>query len=175
MFPKDQSVEEVLAQPAEAVLAFVRQHESAIDGSLPWQELAEAALNKATAVPDGLTWATAAVLLGDRLAERCDERRDRAHFAKAVMELRALMLNAHGPESGHPVLDPMILEAWFFRGLELRYEKAARMLGREDELPTEEFLALNRLKDRVRILRSVARQEMFRRGLELEQWYGLVE
>ena len=54
-------------------------------------------------------------------------------------------------------------------------EKAARMLGREDELPTEEFLALNRLKDRVRILRSVARQEMFRRGEELEQWYGLVE
>src|SRR5207249_1480966 len=135
---------------------------------------AERVLTKAASQND-LAWATAGVLLGDRLAERCDERRDRAHFAKAAMELRALMLNAHGPESGHPVLDPMILEAWFFRGLELRYEKAARMLGREDELPTEAFLALNRLKDRVRVLRSVERQGIFRRGEELEQWYGLME
>ena len=66
-------------------------------------------------------------------------------------------------------------DAWFFRGLELRYEKAAQMLEREDTLPSEEFLALSWLKDRIRVLRSVQNQSVFQRGVELEQWYNLVE
>jgi hypothetical protein len=177
VFPNDQSVEELLAQPADAVLEFVRQHKSAIDGSLPWQELAEGAKNQAMSradSPDALTWAATAVMLYDRLGERCDEPRTRAQCTNAAMSLRAEMLNAHGPQSAHLVLDPMNLEAWFFRSLEWRYEKVARMMQNEDELSSDEFQSLKRLKERTRILQSVRSQDWFQRGDELALWYGLI-
>jgi len=177
VFPQDRTVAEWLAQPADDVLAFVRQQESAIDGSLAWRELAEGATTEATSraeSPDALTWATAAVILYDRLGERCAERRTRAQCTNAAMSLRAEMLNAHGPQSAHLVLDPMNLEAWFFRNLEWRYEKVARMMQNEDEVSSEEFQSLKRLKERARILQSVDTQAWFQRGDELALWYGLV-
>jgi hypothetical protein len=175
MFPNDTTVEDLLAQPADAVLAMVREQESKIDGSRPWHELAEGATSKATSGADAeaLTWATAAVILLDRLGERGDGRRTREKSVNAAMELRAAMLNAHGPQATHPLLDPMILEAWFFRGLELRYEKAMRMLDNEGELTAEQFQSLKRLKDRIRILRSLEKQQWYQRGDELEMWYQL--
>jgi hypothetical protein len=177
VFPQDQTAAELLAQPADDVFAFVRQQESAIDGSLPWQELAEGAKTHATSradSADALTWATTAVILYDRLGERCAERRTRAQCTNAAMSLRAEMLNAHGPHSAHLVLDPMNLEAWFFRNLEWRYEKVARMMQNEDELSSDEFQSLKRLKERTRILQSVRTQEWFQRGDELALWYGLI-
>lgn len=179
MFPKDETVHDMLDRPADSVLDFIRNHIESVDGSLPWLDLAEGVSTKATSRPDvaspeALAWATAAVLLFDRLGERCEEGRDRTASTKAAMSLRAYMLNAHGPQSGHPVLDPMILEAWFFRGLEWRYEQVAQKLQSESDLSSSEFVSLNRLKDRIRILKSVHFQDQFQRPDELSMWYQLV-
>jgi hypothetical protein len=176
MFPKDQTALDMLDRPPDAVLDFIRHNLDSVDGTLPWQQLARALSEKVisesvAASSNALDWASAAVLLLDRLGDRCDEERTRYSSIKAAMSLRAHCLNAFGAERGHTVLDPMILEAWFFRGLEWRYERAAQMMQAEDDLTPEESKSLNRLKDRIRILKSVAVQEHFLRPDELAMWY----
>ena len=136
----------------------------------------QVSLSQATSpAPDALTWATIAVLIGDRLAERCHQPGDRSAAAVEAMSLRVCMLNAVGPRPGHPVLDPATVENWFFRNLDMPYESALHQSRYVGQLSTDEFLTLSRLKDRIRIMCGVKSQELFRRADELARWYWLLE
>jgi hypothetical protein len=91
------------------------------------------------------------------------------------MSLRAVLIQKIGPQPGHPHLDPAILEDWFFRRLDLSHEEAVSMSRNALNLTTEDFLRLNALKDRVRLMRSVDPQQLFRRADELNRWYELLD
>lgn len=176
MILTDDTAQNILSHPADAVLDFVRHNLDSVDDSLPWQNFAMVVKDKAISLPaspEVLTWATAAVLLLDRLGERCSDSRPRAAATKAAMALRAAMINAHGTQNAHPVLDPMILEAWFFRGLAWRYERVAQMLNSETELSWDQVSDLKRLKDGIRILKSVTNQGVFKKSDELDMWYAI--
>jgi hypothetical protein len=85
------------------------------------------------------------------------------------------MVNAHGPQANHSVRDPAILEDWFFQQLDVPFEQAVSMAGNSTNLPTEQLLRLGRLKDRVRLMKCIKPQEVFRRLDELNVWYTLLD
>lgn len=178
MFPSDQSAVEMMRWPPGDVLARVRRHLEAVDCGEGWQDLAYGCSSSATCGPkpddEAATWATAAVLVYDRLGEVCAPS-ERARFSDTGMSLRAWAINELGPRSGDPVRDPAILEDWFFRRLDLPYEVAVSMSENLLTLSTEDFLRLSRLKDRVRLMGSVRPQELFQRIDEIRNWYAIIK
>jgi hypothetical protein len=177
MFSQYQPGNDLLLRPSDAVLAEVKQHYGEIECSRWWQDVAEVSSSRAacsTGLSEGvvLAWATIAVVVFDRLGEICPE--GSGSFTTSSMGLRAFMINRLGPRAGHVVLDPTVLEEWFFRRLELPYEEAISKSRQAASLPTDEFLLLNRLKDRIRIMRSVQSQHLFRQEDELSRWYALL-
>jgi hypothetical protein len=119
-------------------------------------------------------WATAAVLIYDRLGEICTKPSDRSHFATSGMSIRAFLINKLGPRPGHPALDPATLENWFFQRLDMHHEQAVAMSRDPLNLSTQDFLQINSLKDRARLLKSVQPQQLFHRADELKRWYELL-
>jgi len=180
VLPEDRTVTDLLAQPADAVLAFVQRHRAAIDCMPAWRDLAYGAGAKPICwsdptTADALTWAAVAVLIADCLAECCHQPGERSAAALEAMSLRACMLNTFGPRPGHPVLDPPVLEDWFFKNVDIPYESALHQSRYIVQLSTNDFLTLSRLKDRIRIMQGVKSQQLFRRADELARWYKLLE
>ena len=85
------------------------------------------------------------------------------------------MIDRFGPQPGHPARDPAILEDWFFRRLNKPFEEVLSMSKNAQNLSTEDFLRLCSLKDRVRLMKGVQRQEVFCRRDELNRWYELLD
>jgi hypothetical protein len=180
MLPAKRSVGDVLEWCPEAVLAWVQQHCPAIDCREDWQDLAygcssTATCNSGLSEDEVVAWATAAVLIYDRLGEICAKPSDRSYFAASAMSLRAFMINKFGPQSGHPVKDPKILEDWFFRRVDMPHAAAVLMSENSLNLSTPDFLRISSLKDRVRLMRSVQPQQGFARRDELNRWYELLD
>jgi hypothetical protein len=180
MLPDNQSVSDLLGNTPEAVLAWVYLHLSAIDCNQDWQDLAygcslEATISSDLSDDELVQWATAAVLLYDCLGEICNKPSERYRFLASGMALRASVINDLGPEVGHPVRDPAILEGWFFRSLDMAFEESAVMARNSISLPTDELLRLSRLKDRLRLMKCVQPQQLFSRTDELNRWYELLD
>lgn len=174
-----QSLDDVLGQAPGAILTWVQHHRAAIECSQDWQDLAYNCSSTATTNPhlsddEMLTWATVAVLIYDRLGEVCPNSSDRSSFSTSGMSLRAFLINKFGPQPGHLVRDPATLEDWFFRRLDIPYEEAVSMSQNLLNLSTEDFLRFNSLKNRMRLMKCMQHQELFRRLEELNRWYELL-
>ena len=111
----------------------------------------------------------------NRLSEVCSNSSDKARFIAEGMGSRAFAIKKLGGQAGHPIRDPAILEQRFFEDLDPSYEDAAAMQKNSPNLSTQDFLLLNRLKDRVRIMKGVEPQQVFCRWDELSRWYELLE
>lgn len=85
------------------------------------------------------------------------------------------MIDKSGPQPSHPARDPTILEDWFFRQLNKPFEEVFSMSKNARNLSPEDFLRISSLKDRVRLMKSVQRQQVFRRNDELSKWYQLLD
>ena len=179
MFQGPPSVNDLLARPAHAVLAFVQDGREAIDCSQEWKDLAEGASTSATCdarlnASEVQAWATVAVLILERLSEKCADEPNRPDYEKAAMSLRAYMINRFGHQMGHPVLDAETIENWFFRRVDLTYDEATAMNERVNALDAYHFLKLSSLKDRIRIMRSLPMRVPFRNAEEVFKWFSLV-
>jgi len=119
-------------------------------------------------------WATVAVMVYDRLGEICSEASNRFSFTKSGMSLRAFIINKVGPQPGHPLQDPAILEDWFFRQLIIPYEEAVSMSRNQSNLSSKDFLRISSLKDLMRLMKCVQPQELFCRNEELTRWYEVL-
>jgi hypothetical protein len=100
MLPGDHSVSEVLKWSPEAAVGWVQQHRAAIDCSQEWQDLAygcssTSVCNSGRNDDELLAWATAAVVVYDRLGQTCVKPSGRRHAA-SVMSLRAFVINKLG-------------------------------------------------------------------------------
>jgi len=140
---------------------------------LEWQDVAEFASSRAVCdsrldAKEAIEWATVAVLVFDRLTEVCQV--NSAHYEFDGMSLRAGMVRDYGPEAGHPVLDPALVENWFFRRLKVSLEEAVALWANVAQLPTEVFLRLASLKDRLRVIRPVFLKGLIRRKDDLAKW-----
>lgn len=169
-----------LDSPPKDILALVMRNRHAIDCTPAWQELAyrcrsALVINTNISNIDFDPLVTATVLLYERLSETCTNSTDQSEYIEAEMYSRAIGINKLGPQSGHPARDPEILERRFFDQLALPYSTAVAMEQNALNLSTYDFLRLNKLKDQVRIMKSVHAQELFQRGDELNQWYNLLE
>jgi hypothetical protein len=180
MLPDNQSLADVLRLPPGEALTWVQCHSAAIDCCEDWQTLAygwssDAATNSNFTDDEDLALTTAAILIYDRLGEICPKSSDRYSFTECGMSSRAFVINKFGPQPGNPVQDPAILEDWFFRRLDLPHEEAVSMSKNSVKLSTEDFLRISSLKDRVRLMKTVQPQQVFRRRDELDRWYELLE
>jgi len=180
MLPDNQSLDDLLGQAPGAVLAWVRHHHAAIHCNQDWQDLAYTSSSTAAINPDlcddeVLTWVTVAVLVYDRLGEVCPEPSDRYRFTTSGMSFRAFAISKFGPQPGHPVRDPAILENWFFQRLVIPYADAVSMSKNLSNLSTEDFLRISSLKDCIRLMKCVQPQELFCRTEELNRWFELLD
>jgi hypothetical protein len=180
MLPGNKSVSDLLRLPPTSMLAWVQQHSAAIDCSQDWQDLAYGSSSRLDvdarlSDEDFEALASAAVLIYDRLGETCTKASERSSSISDSMALRAVVISKFGPQSGHPVRDPGTLEDWFFRRLNVPFEKAVSMARDSLKLSTADFLWISSLKDRVRLMKSVQPQQVFSRKDELNRWYELLE
>jgi hypothetical protein len=179
MLPENRTVEDVLKWSPQKVLDWVQLHLEAIDRCEDWQTLAygcrlEVTVSGGQSDEDIDVWACAGVLIYDCLGRVCTNPADRSQATESEMSLRAFMVDRFGPQSGHTARDPAVLEDWFFRRLSLSFEDALAMSKNSISLSTDDFLRVSSLKDRVRLMKSIRSQQMFRRIDELNKWYGLL-
>ena len=179
MLPENRTVVDVLKWPPQKMLAWIQQHLKAIDCSEDWQTLAygcslEATVSGGSSDEDIDVWACACVLIYDCQGRGGTDASDRSEATESEMSLRAFMIDKFGPQSGHPARDPAVLEDWFFRRLSLSFEEALSMSKNSPSLSTDDFLLVSSLKDRVRLMKSIRSQQVFRRIDELNRWYNLL-
>jgi len=160
-------------------MSLFQQQMMAIECNEDWQQLAYGCRLEATVScdrwkEDTEVWAFIAVRIYDRLGTICPKPSERYAFADTGMSLRAFMIAKFGPQAGHPTRDPAIVEDWFFERLDLSFEEASSFELNLPSLSTRDFLRVSCLKDRVRLMKRMRPQQMFRRTEELDKWYGLL-
>lgn len=180
MLPDRRSPKTVLEQAPEAVLAWVRQHLPCIDCDEGWEIIAygcdlEVSLSSELTDDEILALSMSSILIHERLWEICPNSPNRYSFIGSAMGTRASLIQQFGPRAGDPFRDPAYLEDWFFRRLSLSYDAAAAMLNNLPNLPINEILRIYTLMDRLRLLKKMQPQEMFRRAEELNRWYALLD
>jgi hypothetical protein len=150
-----------------------------MDADFNWTLLAEVAATKSSLANLGagafpLEWATIGVLVYDRLTHSSDPL-FRDSYSLSAMILRSNMIATFGPESNHPVLDPQLVEDWFFRELNITYEEASDEVKQWDDLPSRHRFRLFDIKARLEPIRTLLGKGLIQRIGEVMRWQQLLD
>lgn len=175
------SVKDLLKQePAELYnwLKAVREGTNTVTEDVNWWlGIAQSATSKATKETDAkvkLQWAEIALLVYEYLAEDLD-RTSRDSFETSAMMFRALMVSQLGINFENPVLNPNLVEDWFFKRLPLSIEEAANKAANWPERPIEEIRQLRRIKNRLLVIKELRKEGYLKDNAELSKWIEISE
>jgi hypothetical protein len=158
---------------AQAWLDHVQAGRIAAPADFNWLGLAQVAAQQATygsdAISDdeALAWARIAVDVYDRLANRAKPNsNNRNEFERSAMFVRAALINRFGAQPGHPLLDPHVIEQWFFDRLSLSPDQAIQMTNES----YDRFLQLRAIKNRLAVIELLMSEGHWRDNAALQQW-----
>jgi len=144
-----------------------------------WLNLAEhaafqARLAEDTNDEDRLKWAHVAVLVYAYLTV-ISTGEEKGFPERSNMIFRTNMIARFGAITNHPVLDPIVIERWFFDRLELSTEEARQILDQLTLSTKGQVRKLVEVLDRLAIFEFLIRERQMTDCDELEKWVQLKE
>ncbi len=137
-----------------------------------WLGLAEMAAYSATTevnVQDRLLWAQVVNSVQEYTANKANPAASNPHEVSAKL-LAVRLIDELGPVVGHPILDPNLIEEWFFKGLTMSYEEAVSKAKNWRERPVEEIAQLRNLKNRLLPVEQLKEKGYLADNSELSKW-----
>jgi hypothetical protein len=143
-----------------------------------WHSFADSAATLAKRAKDSdpaaaLEWSSISAEVYDRLA-RDNEGMTRHLFELSCMTLRSIMILALGPRPGHLVLDPWIVEEWFFRAAGLDLQRASALAHDLTSIEQGDAIALTFIAEKFEVLRPLLIANVLDRTDDLASWNKLL-
>lgn len=142
-----------------------------------WLGIAENATfsaNKETDRKSKLQWAEVALLTYKFLAEKVD-RASRQSYETSAMMFRVKMISQLGANVENSVLNPRLVEEWFFKRLPFSKEKAVNKAADWPKRPIEEIRQLRFIKNRLNVIKQLRKEGYLRDNAELSEWVRISE
>lgn len=157
------------------IIPFVNSLEQRAD--FPWEMFADACDGKARELllsnPScALQWAAVAVIIFDRLS-RVESGSALQNIERHAMALRATFITKLGPKVADPVLDPHIVEEWFFTRLDLSIRDFQSVRNVVDDPFV--VIQVDYLCQRCKVLLPLFEAGYCTRNAELSQWKSVIE
>ncbi|MCC3502572.1 MULTISPECIES: hypothetical protein [unclassified Microcoleus] len=184
-FPPKISIDRLLEQNPESVLAWVKNTFSAqttAPQDFNWLLLADVSSAKARKGENnaGLfdrTWAEVATTIYDRLAEVAEQKKPGSGESVKIssMMLRAGAIAKYGIVPNDSVLDVNLILQWFWDNIKDSREDVEQKAANWKTLPIEEIRELRQLKTRLKVIAALANSDKYVLDEELKAWLSLPE
>ncbi|MGX1776316.1 hypothetical protein ACWIGW_29690 [Nocardia brasiliensis] len=122
-----------------------------------WLGLAEVTAHEAMRADatSGISWARVAICIRERIAATAQDDSLRQSQIISAMNLRAAMINRHGPLPGDPLLDCQQIYRWFLNRHPDQIEQVTTDAAHWRELPIARIRELRRIKNELNVLRNL--------------------
>ncbi|MCC3441270.1 MAG: hypothetical protein JGK01_05515 [Microcoleus sp. PH2017_03_ELD_O_A] len=184
-FPPKISIDRLLEQNPESVLAWVKNTFSAqttAPQDFNWLLLADVSSAKARKGENnaGLfdrTWAEVATAIYDRLAEAAEQKKPGSGESVRIssMMLRAGAIAKYGIIPNDSVLDVNLILQWFWDNIKESREDVEQKAANWKTLAIEEIRELRQLKNRLKVIAALANSDKYVLDEELKAWLSLPE
>ena len=118
---------------------------------------------------DGLLWSEISLTAYEQ-ALKVDGDEHRYSYEINMMWLRTYMITHCGTISGHRVLDPEIIQRWFYERLPMTRKEATEKAQHWRDLSPDQWLLLREIKNRLGIIRKLLEHGILTDDLELIKW-----
>jgi hypothetical protein len=98
-----------------------------------------------------------------------------SELERSAMFVRARMIGIFGTISGHPILDPAVVEQWFLDRLPVSLDEATTMTSDWKERPIAEIRELREIKNRLAVIQSFMDDGHLTDSAILRQWLMMHE
>ena len=118
---------------------------------------------------DGMLWSEISLTAYEQ-ALKVDGSKGRTSYENSMMLLRAYMITHCGIVPRHRVLDPQIIQRWFFECLPMTRSEATEKSRHWRDLPLEQVQLLRDIKHRLRVIQKLLDHGILTEDLELIEW-----
>jgi hypothetical protein len=161
-------------QPTDIFAAIGSQSlgECFVENSLGWEGFASVAGTRASRhfhahrLKEGLAWARIGVFVYEGLAKQASQLLVPRHLLSA-MTLRAAAIAYCGATDQDSLLDPTIVETWFFRSVQSGHWILRHELGDLANLSPDELGEVYKIRDHLQIMESGLKLHLFVKEQEL--------
>ena len=113
--------------------------------------------------------------LGVEVYRRLKTKEQPSEHELAEMRLRANAIVFCGLDRSNSLLNPEVIESWFFKLVPYSLEKARRRISKVNSVQSEDFDELRSLKERLSTIKGLVEKAVFQKNAELLNWMSLRE
>ncbi|MHC5536986.1 hypothetical protein ACYOEI_01780 [Singulisphaera rosea] len=174
MFPED--AVDLIHMDVDFIMDFIESNRSDVhpDNDFHWHFIADSSGFRANHAKiedkrNALSWAKIAVTVYDLLGSVVDPP-DRFVFRSSAVAVRSNMILRYGPMSGDAVLDPKLIEDWFFGDVGLPFDEARRVVNDWASSTLDVRATVYIAIEMFDFIKPLLDRSMFHRIYELNQW-----